>query len=111
MAIEIEDNEETHVVDCDGRVSLDGVAHVVQDMLYTNSGLISRTVAEWGDAPGCGLADLWLTNGRNESTELAYRIAQGVLDDIIGLVWQGGYFSGRLGGAEHPYEDEVSDKW
>lgn len=44
----IPDNDETHTVDMDGAVSLDGIAHVVQDIIWRNRSRIRRTILDAG---------------------------------------------------------------
>lgn len=134
----IADTPDTHEVDEDGRVSVDGIAHVVQDMLYMSRTLIAREISdtlnalwdeykdedpEWafGDMARIAadnLARVWLSSGRDEDTEIAYRVAVAVRDDVIRWVWTGAYMCGRLSRdkpfAEHgstalaasPYETE-----
>lgn len=116
----IADNPATHEVDEDGRVSVDGIAHVVQDMLYMSRPLIAREIFEtfnslWDDGEDSdlewaledmsrtaadNLARLWVSSGRDGDTEIAYRVAEAVRDDVILGVWAGAYRSGRLDGDE-----------
>ena len=88
MATNIPDTPDTHVVDFDGLVSQEGVAHVVHDVLWfaaKNDGINPAGIPLWEYADGGERA-------------LAMRVAAAILGDIIAPVWSGAYICGQEDG-------------
>ena len=88
MATDISDTHDTHTVDFDGLVSQEGIAHVVQDVLWfaaQNGGIDPAGIPLWEYAD-------------DEERALAMRVAAVILEDIIARVWSGAYICGQEDG-------------
>lgn len=88
MATDISDTPDTHTVDFDGLVSQEGIAHVVQDVLWfaaQNGGIDPAGIPLWEYAD-------------DEERALAMRVAAVILEDIIARVWGGAYICGQEDG-------------
>ena len=88
MATDILDTPDTHVVDYDGVVSLEGIAHVVQDILWFAA---QNDRIDPSDIP------LWQF-ARDDQRALSLRVAMAIRDDIISPVWGGAYICGQEDG-------------
>lgn len=121
MATDITDTAETHTVDEDGRVSVDGVAHVVQDLLYTSRHLIAREISETAFAHLEDCEEQIATSIKNDPEDLPYiveEILTGTAQDAargLSEVWMS---SGRDHRTELAYRiaqaithDVIADVW